>query len=140
MLERHVRLRLETNAGAEDVGQGSALLGQGIDDGGARRGHRSLEHVAQNAEDAVEVLVVGAVGLPLDARHHLGENDEIDDEGRREKRILADVEKAVDCQSKFVFSVRAKRKLTRWFGGLRGRSQRSTRQEHACCRQQRACT
>lgn len=104
MLERHVRLRLETNAGAEDVGQGSALLGQSVDDGRARRGHGGLEHVAKDAEDAVEVLVVGAVGLPLDARHHLGKDHEVDDEGRSEEGVLADVEKAVECQSESVSS------------------------------------
>lgn len=81
MLKRHVRLRLKTNAGAEDVGQSSALLGQSVDDGRARRRHGRLEHVAEHAEHAVEVLVVSAVGLPLDAGHHLSDDDEIDDQG-----------------------------------------------------------
>ena len=100
MLEGHVRLGLEADAGAEDVGQGGALLGEGVDDGGAGGREGRLEHVAQDAEDAVEVLVLGrggAVGrgrLPLDARHHLGDDDEVDDEGRGQEGIFADVEEA----------------------------------------------
>ena len=42
MLERHIRLGLETNAGSEDVGESAALLGEGIDDGCARRRQRGL--------------------------------------------------------------------------------------------------
>lgn len=98
VLQSHVRLGLETDAGAEDVGHGGALLGQRVDDGGAGGRERGLEHVAEDAEHAVEALVVGvglgggARGLPLDARHHLGQDDQVDDEGRGEQRVLADVE------------------------------------------------
>jgi hypothetical protein len=98
VLEGHVGLGLKTNAGAEDVGNSRALLGQGVDDRGAGRGQGSLEHVAQDAENAVEVLVLGSgsavVGssLPLDARHHLGQHHEVDDEGRSQERVLTDVE------------------------------------------------
>lgn len=84
MLQGHVRLRLESDASAKDVGQGRTLLGQGVDDRRAGRGHGRLEHVAEDREHAVEglVLAVGlAVAFPLDARHHLGDEDQVDDEG-----------------------------------------------------------
>ena len=56
---------------------------------------RRLEHVAQNAEHAVEALVlVVALALPLDARHHLRDKNEIYDQRRGEQRVLADVEDA----------------------------------------------
>lgn len=98
MLQSHVRLGLETDAGTEDVGHGGALLGQRVDDGGAGGRERGLEHVAEDAEHAVEALELGvglgggARGLPLDARHHLGQDDQVDDEGRGEQRVLAHVE------------------------------------------------
>ena len=82
MLERHVRLRLQADTGTEDVGQRGALLGEGVDDGGARGREWRLEHVRQDAEDAVEALeLVLAVRAPLDARHDLGDEDQVDDEG-----------------------------------------------------------
>lgn len=101
VFKRHVALGLQADTGTEDIGQGSALLGQGVDDRGAGRGQWGLEHVAEDAEDAVEVGKLGrgggvAVGLgaPLDARHHLANEDEIDDEGRGQERVLADIEQA----------------------------------------------
>lgn len=98
MLEGHVRLRLETNTGTEDVGQGRALLGKRVDNGSTGRSQRSLEHVAEDAEDAVEVLVVTLGGgvLPLDTGHHLSKEDKINDERRRKQRVLADVEQPVN--------------------------------------------
>lgn len=101
MLKGHVRLRLETNAGTEDVGQASALLGKGVDHGGTGRGQRCLEHVAEYAENAVEVLVlggggaIGGSGLPLDTGHHLGNDDKIDNQRRSQQGVLADVEQTV---------------------------------------------
>lgn len=98
VLQSHVRLGLKANAGAEDVGQGGALLGKSIDDGSARRGQGSLEHVAEDTQDAVELLVLGSDvavsgrGLPLDAGHHLSDHDKVDDERRSQKGILANVE------------------------------------------------
>ena len=98
MLKGHVRLGLETDAGAEDVGKGGTLLGKGVDNGSAGGSEGSLEHVGEDAQDAVEVLEVllgsgASLGsLPLDAGHHLGDDDEIDDQGGGEQRILAHVE------------------------------------------------
>lgn len=48
MLERHVTLRLQTNAGSEDIGQCIPLLVQAVDDGGAWRGHWRFEHVTED--------------------------------------------------------------------------------------------
>ena len=101
VLESHVRLGLKTDAGTEDVGQSSALLSQSIDDGSAGRGQGGLEHVAQDAQDAVEVLVLGrgrtisGGGLPLDTGHHLGNDHKINDQGRSQERVLANVEETI---------------------------------------------
>lgn len=98
MLKRHVRLRFQSDAGAENVRQRPALLGQGIDDGRARGRERGFEHVAQNGENAVERLVfvrVGMRGAPLNAGHHLSDEHEVDDEGGGEEGVFADVEDAV---------------------------------------------
>ena len=75
VLKGHLGLWLETNAVTEDVDKGGALLAQGVDDGGTGWGQGSLEHVAENAQNAVEALVVVAlaVRLPADTGHHLGE-------------------------------------------------------------------
>jgi hypothetical protein len=55
-----------------------------------------LEHVAENAEHAVEtsILGFGTVGLPLDAGHHFGYENQVDDQRRGEERVLADIEDA----------------------------------------------
>lgn len=42
VLEGHVRFWLQADASTEDVGQGCALLSQGIDNRGARRCERRL--------------------------------------------------------------------------------------------------
>lgn len=97
MLESHVRLRLKTNACAEDIGQSSTLLGQCVDDRGAGRSQGGLQHVAEDAEDAVEVLVAAlrAGVFPLNASHHLSNDDKVNDERRGQQRVLADVEQTV---------------------------------------------
>lgn len=97
VLEGHVRLGLKADTGAENVGHSSTLLGKSIHNGSARRGQRSLEHIAKDAQNTVEVLVVTSVStvgrrsLPLDTGHHLSHNNEIDDQGRGEQRIFTDV-------------------------------------------------
>jgi len=106
VLEGHLALRLEANAGTENVGQGCALLSEGVDDGSTRGGQRGLEHVAENGQDTVEALElgggdgrVGGRGLPLNTSHHLSNEDEIDDEGRGQEGVLANVEKAAQVSS-----------------------------------------
>lgn len=101
VFKRHVGFGLETDAGTEDVGESTTLLGKGVDNWGASWDERSLrtklldmdvmkgeatvrtylEHVAQNAEHAMEALVITSLfRLPLNASHHLGHKDEIDDQ------------------------------------------------------------
>lgn len=100
MLQGHVILWLETNTGTEDVGQSTSLLSKGVDHWRSRRSQRSFEHVAENAENTVEVLevlgsnTVGGLSLPLDTRHHLRNENEIDNQWGSKKRVLADVEDA----------------------------------------------
>lgn len=99
VLQRHVRFRLKANASPENVGQRSTLLSQSVDNRSAGWRQRSLKHVAEDAQDAVELLVlsVGSLGsrrLPLNTGHHLSNDDKINDQRRRKQRILADVEQA----------------------------------------------
>jgi hypothetical protein len=98
VLESHLRLGFKANAGTEDVCQSSSLLGESIDYRCARWGERSLEHVAEDAEDAMEILeVLGSqtirgLGLPLDAAHHFSHENQVNDEGGSEKRVFTDIE------------------------------------------------
>jgi hypothetical protein len=100
VLQSHVRLGLKTNTGTENVGQSSTLLGQSIDDRSARWSQGRLEHEAEDAENAVEVakiLLLGLaslVGAPLDTGHHLGDEDQVDNEWRGKQRVFADIEDA----------------------------------------------
>lgn len=98
MLKSHVGLRLKTDAGTEDVGQSTALLSKCIDNWRSGWSQRSLEHVAEDAENAVEVLVVlsgntiAGLCLPGDTSHHLGDQNQINDERGSQQGILADIE------------------------------------------------
>lgn len=101
VFKRHVGLGLKTDAGTEDVGESTTLLGKGVDNRGASWDERSLsrkllemgitkgkttvktylEHIAQNAEHAMETLVITSLfRLPLNSSHHLGHKDEINDQ------------------------------------------------------------
>lgn len=87
MLQGHVVLRFKTDAGTEDISESCALLRKSIDNRCARRGEWSLEHVAEDTENAVKVVELcitslGAVGLPLHTSHHLGDENQIDDQWR----------------------------------------------------------
>jgi hypothetical protein len=98
VLESHVRLWLKTNASTEDVGKRCALLSESIDNRSSRRGEGGLEHIAQDAQHTVETSIVLSrriirASLPLNASHHLSDKNQINDQWRSEKRILADVEK-----------------------------------------------
>jgi hypothetical protein len=92
VLQSHVRLWVKTETSAEDVCESSALLGKSIDDRSARWRKWSLEHVAEDAQNAVEATIVAGLGLPLDTSHHFSNEDEVDDQWRGEERIFADVE------------------------------------------------
>ena len=91
-LEQHLVLGRKTDASAEDVLHGRALLGQGVDDLGADGDKGSLEHVGQDGEDRVEGSVLGHVlSLVLDTGHELGQDDQVQDQGRGQEGILAGV-------------------------------------------------
>ena len=57
-----------------------------------------LQHVAQDTKDAVESLVIlrtialFRIGFPSDTCHHFSNDDQVDDQWRRQKRVLADIE------------------------------------------------
>lgn len=91
--------------------------------------------------EVLEVLgsstVVG-VSFPLDTGHHLRNKDEVNDQWRCEKRVLADIEDPTILELHLIHMKRMR--LTRLSGDHPRRSQRSTHPEHACCRQQQACT
>lgn len=87
VLECHVILWLKPDAGAEDVRQCSALLVERIDDRRTRWCERSLQHVAQNAENSMEprplsIRTVFTVSTPLNAGHHLSDDHKVDDQRR----------------------------------------------------------
>ena len=114
VLECHVVLWLETNTGTEDVGKCSTLLGEGVDNRSTGRSEGSLEHVAEQRQDAVHGLVLAIASRsdcssrrgPINQKHtesenarrtgdaseQLAKNSQIQDQRRSEKRVLADVE------------------------------------------------
>lgn len=98
MLQSHVRLRLKTDTGTEDVGQGTALLSKCVDDRCSWWSQRSLKHVAENAKHTVKTFVIlggsTIVGLsfPGDTSHHFRDEHKIDDQWRSQQGVLADVE------------------------------------------------
>ena len=92
VLESHVVLSGETDASAEQVLDGSALTVEGIDDRGSVGDERSLEEVREDGQNGVEVVEVGHLGgLVLNTLHQLSNDDEIEDERRGKKRVLAGV-------------------------------------------------
>lgn len=98
VLQSHVVLGLETNTSTEDINQGTSLLSKSIDDRCSWWGQGSLEHEAENAKHAVEVLeilggdAISGCSLPLDTSHHLGDQDQVNDQWRSKKRVLANIE------------------------------------------------
>ena len=100
MLKRHIILRLETDTSTENVGQGTSLFSKGIDHWSTWWGQWRLEHVAEDAKNAMEVLEIfggdAIIGwsLPLDSGHHLGNQDKINDQRRGKEGVLADVEES----------------------------------------------
>lgn len=79
-------------------GVNGALGDQHVYQAGFEQTH--FQHVTQDAEYAVETLVVFGIGLittghlPLNTSHHLGNNHQIDDQRRRQKGIFANIEQA----------------------------------------------
>ena len=56
---------------------------------------------------------IGRGGLPLDTGHHLGDDNEIDDEGGGKQRVLTNVEKAINNVSKWVAKGRVEKGVLR---------------------------
>lgn len=96
VLKGHVGLNIQTNASAEDVGKSSSLFSKCVDNWGSRWGQRGLEHVGEDGQHWVELLVLlggsGArVSLPGDAGHHFGNDGQVQNEWRSKERVLANV-------------------------------------------------
>ncbi|EPY31188.1 myo-inositol-1-phosphate synthase [Strigomonas culicis] len=93
-LQQHVVLRRQTHQRTQHVLDGLLLAVEGVDDGGALRHLRRLQQVGQQGEDGLHVLVrllralLRGDGHTL---HQLRQDDEVDDEGGREQRVLAGV-------------------------------------------------
>ncbi len=87
MLQSHIILWLETNAGLENVHQSTSLLSKSINDRSARGGQGCLKHEAEDAKYAVEILkilsgsTIAGMSLPLDTSHHLCDDNQINDQG-----------------------------------------------------------
>ena len=56
VLQSHIVLRLKTDAGTEDVSESSTLLGESVDNGGARWGERSLMHISMTISNFVALF------------------------------------------------------------------------------------
>lgn len=87
VFESHGGFRRQADTGTEDVGQRRSLLRQRIHHRSSGWRQWRLQHVAENAQDTVKVLIrrcgpVTVLGLPLYSCHHFGNQDEIDDERR----------------------------------------------------------
>lgn len=95
-LEQQIRIVLEPDTRLEERLERIALAAQAVHDVRARLDERRLEHVREQAEDWVERLEVrgraGVVGgAVLDAGEQLGEDRQVEDERRREERVLEGV-------------------------------------------------
>jgi len=67
--------------------------------GGCQRGFEHVAEDAQHALEALEVLGGHAIrggSLPLDAGHHLSDQNQVDDQRRGEEGVLADVEDPIE--------------------------------------------
>lgn len=72
--------------------EGDPLPGGAVDDVGAGADEGSLEHRAEQAQDAVHLAKLAlAVGAVLDPGEELGQDGEVEDERGREERVLARV-------------------------------------------------
>eukprot|EP00053_Salpingoeca_punica_P013417 m.121411 g.121411 ORF g.121411 m.121411 type:complete len:543 (-) comp16203_c1_seq1:553-2181(-) len=92
VLEAEVVLGGQADACAEEVLHGGALLEERVDNGGALRDERGLEHVGEDGADGVEGVKVGhVVGLPCDALDDLQDDDEVEDERGGQEGVLAGV-------------------------------------------------
>ncbi len=92
VLEEHVALGLEADAGPEEVDDAGALLAEAVDDGGADGDGGGLGEVGEDREDGVELLeALAALVGEGDTLAHLSDEAEIDHERGGEEGVLADV-------------------------------------------------
>jgi hypothetical protein len=84
MLKLHVRLGRQADASAHNVLQGRSLLCQSVHNRCSIGDQRRFEHVAQQGENRMEVLVVRVL-LPfvLDSSEEFRNQNEINDQRRR---------------------------------------------------------
>lgn len=92
-LEQEVGLGSETKTSPEEVGAGCTLAVQRVDHIGTRLDHWSLERVGKQRKHRVHrvPLLVLSPGLVSDPGHQLGEDGKVEEEGRSEQRVLAQV-------------------------------------------------
>lgn len=94
VLQQHVVLRGQAEAGAEDVLNAGALLEQGVDHGGSGRHQRGLQQIRQGGQNAVKRTQRAAgdrSGLEADAAEQLGEDNQVQDDRHSEQGVLAGV-------------------------------------------------
>mmetsp|Transcript_10260 Transcript_10260/g.24112 ORF Transcript_10260/g.24112 Transcript_10260/m.24112 type:complete len:461 (+) Transcript_10260:306-1688(+) len=92
VLKRHVVGRRQRHARAEDVLDAAALREERVHHGRARRHEGRLDQVREQRHDGMEVRPLRELRrLVLDARGHVSENGEVEDEGRGQQGVLARV-------------------------------------------------
>lgn len=92
MLEQHVIIRRQAQAGSQNVIDASALLEQSVYDGGAGWHQRRLAQITQNREHRMKTGIFRVLRtFELDASAEFGEQDEVKDYGGGEETVLAGV-------------------------------------------------
>ena len=92
-LKQHVVVRGEPAAGPKHVLEGCPLARESVDNGGPLGHKRSFGQIRQKRRDGVHrsKVFVLAFFLERDASEQLCDDDEVEDDGGREERVLAGV-------------------------------------------------
>jgi hypothetical protein len=96
VLEEHVVVGREADAGAQQIVDAGALLEERVDDGRTLRHLRRLAQVRQHRQHRAQRPVVGDGAAVVDARHRdaaaqLGDQRQVQNQWRRQQRVLARV-------------------------------------------------
>src|SRR3989338_6850061 len=92
MFQRHVIFRSKTQTSTQNVFDTSTLFHEGIDDRSSWRNHRGLEQVRKNRQNRMETFKrLTLVGTECNAFKELGQEDEVEDDGGGQERVLARV-------------------------------------------------
>ena len=92
VLKHHVVIRLKTDASSENVDDALSLLGESVDNGSSSGHFRSLQEIAENGEDGVEVLETLASFIAhSDTLADLSENNEIHHQRSSQQGVLTSV-------------------------------------------------